>query len=181
MRVTSQRIPLKAGRARFGLVRARAGRWPAPIVWCRPSCASDADQRDEREPAKQEVDDDDRARAVALAGEGDDHRDEVEDGAALQERTPPRQLLRATSMGWVEIGRDQNVGLGDKRSRGGVTTRLPAAISRTHDRRTVGIDFFVRKGGCVMGGMSTCKGFLDSERARSWAAAPDRTGSPKAR
>jgi hypothetical protein len=44
---------------------------------------------------------------------------------------------------------------------------------------TVGIDFFVRKGACVMGGMSTCKGrhvgdgFLDCERGRSWAAAPD--------
>jgi hypothetical protein len=89
MRVTSRRIPVKVGRARFGLVRARARRWPAPIVWRRPSCASeffrrrpcDAGQRDEREPAKQEADDDDRARVVALAGEGDDHREEAEDVA----------------------------------------------------------------------------------------------------
>ena len=61
----------------------------------------------------------------------------------------------------------------------------PAAISRTRDGQTVGIDFFVRKGACVMGGMSSCKGhyvgdahyvgdgFLDCERGRSWAAAPD--------
>ena len=55
----------------------------------------------------------------------------------------------------------------------------PAAISRTRDGQTVGIDFFVRKGACVMGGMSTCKGlmwataFLILSGGRSWAAAPD--------
>ena len=32
MRVTSRRIPVKVGRARFGLVRARARRWPAPAA-----------------------------------------------------------------------------------------------------------------------------------------------------
>jgi hypothetical protein len=40
--------------------------------------------------------------------------------------------------------------------------------------RTVGIDFFARKGACLMGGGHHAgDGFLDSERGRSWAAAPD--------
>jgi hypothetical protein len=71
-------------------------------------------------------------------------------------------------MGWVEIGRDHNVGWETKDLEAGL--RYGSPISRTHDGRTVGIDFFVRKGACVMGDMSTCKGhhvgdgFLDSER-----------------
>lgn len=44
---------------------------------------------------------------------------------------------------------------------------------------TVEIDVFGRKGACLMGGMSTCKGhhagdgFLDSERGRCGGAGPE--------